>query len=87
MSLRCQKRGYETVQPDYSTYKYQYIVSVIKTGTNAEEVVLECKKYNKIQGTARLKQTRRNYRTYVDRVSREEQKQKLPSKCFLPTSS
>ena len=27
---------------------------------------------------ARLKQTRQNYQTYVDRVSEEEQKQKLP---------
>ena len=41
------------------------------------------KRYNKIQGTTRLKQTRWNYRTYV---SREEQKQKLPCRCFLPTS-
>ena len=43
------------------------------------------KRYNKIQGMARLKQTRWNCRTYVDRVSREELKQKLPCKCFLPT--
>ena len=44
------------------------------------------KRFNKIKGTVRIKQTRRNYRTYVDRVSREEQKQKLPCRCFLPTS-
>ena len=41
---------------------------------------------NKIQGTTRLKQTRWNYRIYVDRVSKEEQKQKLPFRCFLTTS-
>ena len=86
MSLRSQKLGYETIQTDYSTYKYQDIVSVTKTGTNAEEVLLECKKCNKIQETARLKQTRRHYRSYVDRVLREKQKQKLPYRCFLPTS-
>ena len=33
------------------------------------------------------KQTRRNYRTYVERVSREEQKQRLLCRCFPPTSS
>ena len=44
------------------------------------------KRHNKIQGTARHKQTRQNYWTYADRVSREEQKQKLPCRCFLPTT-
>ena len=40
--------------------------------------------YNQIQGTARLKQTRRNHRTYLDRVSREEQKQKLVGVFYQP---
>ena len=39
--LHYQKLGYETIQSYYSTYKYQDIVSVIKTGTDDEEVVSE----------------------------------------------
>ena len=41
------------------------------------------KRYNKTQGTTRLR-TRQNYRVHVGRVSRQEQK--LPCRCFLPTS-
>ena len=39
--LRCQKLGYEAMQTYYSTYKYQDIISVIKTGMKDEEVVSE----------------------------------------------
>ena len=48
-------------------------------------VGLYIKKYNKTQGTTR-RRTRRNYRIYVGRVSREEQKQQLSCRCFLSTS-